>query len=455
MKRRDFLNYSAQTSLLALGSGLVPGLASVNAFASAGPAGQRKKLVVVFLRGAADVLGMFSPKDSAGIGHLNGLRNHNLILQDANRIDAGLPHYIHKALEPAFISNPATGARFGDIAVISQSGSLNVTRSHFDQMDYIESGSHLKKTPHGFLARAVQALNSKGARPTLSVAANVPYLLRGSDPMLARNPASVIGALGVTAIDRSHSVGSRASLPERLDMYRGTNVEQCPEGAKFCNIVDGGKAEFSALKESFDKVVKNEGSTQVNMVTGRKYSDMKSDATKSAWMVSAVAMSDFNPSVMTIDIGGWDTHNNQGMNIPNGGFFRNLSNLGEALGNLRSDLKQKPNGAGGTVWDDTVVVVISEFGRTAVSNGSFGTDHGRGSAMIVMGGSVKKNHKNFSEKLNLSNLDGTGSSRALRVHVDYRDVMAEILHRHMGLNLNGIFEDYAVSTGKFLGVIKT
>lgn len=451
MKRREFLNYSTQTSLLALGSGLLPGLGLSPAYAAAST--QKKKVVVVFLRGAADVLGMYSPKDAASISQLNALRIPDLILKDANRFDVGLPYFIHKALEPVFISNPATGAKFHDVAVIPHTGSLNETRSHFDQMDYIESGSHMKKTPEGYLARAAKKLNiAKGERPTVSVASNVPYMLRGVDPMLVRAPASVKGYMGVAAYDRSQAVGSRATLPERLDMYRNT-AAACPENGVLCRLVDSGKAEFLSLKAAFDKVVNP--STETNIVTGRKFVDQKSDVARTAWMVSAVAMSEFNPSVLTIDVGGWDTHNRQGMNIVDGSYYKNLAALGQALGDLRADLKKQSNGAGGTVWDDTVVVVMSEFGRTAVSNGSFGTDHGRGSAMLVMGGKVNKAHKDAGEKFNLSTLAGTGSSRALMVHVDYRDVMAEILHRHLGVNLTDVFEDYAVATSKFLNIIKT
>lgn len=451
MKRRDFLNYSAQTSLLALGSGLVPGLGLSPAFAAGSP--QRKKVIVIFLRGAADILGMYSPKDSAGIANLAKLRSQDLILQQENRIkiELGLQHYVHKALEPVFV-NAATKAPFQDVAVVTQTGSLNATRSHFDQMDYIESGSHLKKTSEGYLARAANKLNNvKGARPTLSVAANVPYMLRGADPMLVRSPASVAGNLGVSAVDKSQAVGSRASVPDRLEMYRHTKAV-CPPTSPLCRTAEGAQAEFITLKTAFDKIVQ---SSQLNKVTGRRYDQQKSDIARTAWMVSAVAMSEFNPSVMTIDVGGWDTHNRQGMNIETGTYFKNLSNLGQALGDLRADLKKQSNGAGGTVWDDTVVVVMSEFGRTAVSNGSFGTDHGRGSAMLIMGGKVNRKHKDFAEKLNFADLDGDGSSRALRVQVDYRDVMAEIIHRHLGLNLDTIFEDYAASSSKFLNVIKT
>lgn len=269
--------------------------------------------------------------------------------------------------------------------------------------------------------------------------------------MLVRAPASVTGSMGVSAFDRSQSVGSRATVPERMGMYRGTTAADCPSSGVLCRLVDSGKAEFLSLKAAFDKVV----SADTNTVTGRKFVDQKTDVARTSWMVSAVAMSDFNPSVMTIDVGGWDTHNRQGMNLVDGSYYKNLAALGEALGNLRADLKKQSNGAGGTVWDDTVVVVMSEFGRTAVSNGSFGTDHGRGSAMLVMGGKVNKNHKDATEKFNLSTLAGTGSSRALMVHVDYRDVMAEIIHRHLGVNLTDVFEDYTPATSKFLNVIKT
>jgi uncharacterized protein (DUF1501 family) len=109
---------------------------------------------------------------------------------------------------------------------------------------------------------------------------------------------------------------------------------------------------------------------------------------------------------------------------------------------------------------ETVVVVMSEFGRTAVANLSLGTDHGRGGAMMVMGQKIDQSRTSTgTTPWDLTNLDGAGGSQALAVKIDYREIMAELLERHLQIPWQGpsplsdkivdkVFDDLASYTSR-------
>jgi uncharacterized protein (DUF1501 family) len=122
-----------------------------------------------------------------------------------------------------------------------------------------------------------------------------------------------------------------------------------------------------------------------------------------------------------LDLGGWDTHVDQGGH--EGRLANRLRPLGEGLAALSRGL--------GPAWQDTVVVVVSEFGRTARENGNRGTDHGHGNAMWVLGGAVQGGRV-YGDWPGLD--AGTlYEGRDLAVTTDYRDVFAAVLQRHLRL----------------------
>ena len=144
-----------------------------------------------------------------------------------------------------------------------------------------------------------------------------------------------------------------------------------------------------------------------------------------------------------IDVGGWDSHRNQG-SADTGELPKNLDRLGKALAAFRADL--------GPAFERVVVVVMSEFGRTARENGTGGTDHGHGNVMLVLGGKVKGGRV-------LGNLPGLGpdqlhQERDLPVTTDFRDVLAELCERHLQMpDASPLFPGYKLERQRRLGFL--
>jgi uncharacterized protein (DUF1501 family) len=142
------------------------------------------------------------------------------------------------------------------------------------------------------------------------------------------------------------------------------------------------------------------------------------------------------------DIGGWDTHLNEGG--ARGQLALRLTEFGAGLAALYADL--------GARMDDVVVLTMSEFGRTARENGNRGTDHGHANAMFVFGGSTRGGRV-YGDWPTLSE-DKLYEGRDLALTTDFRDVFGEIAQKHLGnADLNRVFPGYAASPAKFRGVL--
>jgi uncharacterized protein (DUF1501 family) len=143
-----------------------------------------------------------------------------------------------------------------------------------------------------------------------------------------------------------------------------------------------------------------------------------------------------------LDLGGWDTHRGQGSS-ENGDLPRQLDRLGRALAAFRADL--------GPAFQRVVVVVMSEFGRTARENGTGGTDHGHGNVMLVLGGKVQGGRV-------LGTLPGLAADqlfegRDVPVTTDFRDVLAEVTERHLQLkDASSLFPGYKLEPQHRLGL---
>ena len=143
-------------------------------------------------------------------------------------------------------------------------------------------------------------------------------------------------------------------------------------------------------------------------------------------------------------LGGWDTHISEGSN--RGQLTNHLKPLGDGLASFVRQL--------GPAYDDTVILVISEFGRTVAENGNAGTDHGRATAMLVLGGAV-----NGGKVLGAwPGLDPAHrfEGRDVAVTTDFRDLFVEVLARHLGAGeLAAIFPGFTPDPARYPGVIRT
>jgi uncharacterized protein (DUF1501 family) len=142
------------------------------------------------------------------------------------------------------------------------------------------------------------------------------------------------------------------------------------------------------------------------------------------------------------DIGGWDTHVNEGNQ--QGQLSNLLRQFSSAIAALYADLGQR--------MDDVVILTMSEFGRTARENGNRGTDHGHANAMFVVGNSVRGG-KVYGQWPGLRS-DQLYEGRDLALTTDFRDVFGEIAQKHLGAsNLKGVFPGYDASSSKFRGFL--
>ena len=154
--------------------------------------------------------------------------------------------------------------------------------------------------------------------------------------------------------------------------------------------------------------------------------------------IAQLTKAEIGLEVAFADIGGWDTHVNQGAAV--GQLAARLDDFARSVAALVTDLDER--------MADTVVLTMSEFGRAVAENGNRGTDHGHGNAMMVMGGGVRGG-KVYGTWPGLA-MDRRYEGRDLAVTTDFRDVFAEVVTRHLGVaDASSIFPNHRIDAGKF------
>ena len=157
--------------------------------------------------------------------------------------------------------------------------------------------------------------------------------------------------------------------------------------------------------------------------------------------IAQLSKADVGLEVAFADLGGWDTHVNQGG--AQGQLATRLDDFGRSIAALVTDL--------GDRMADTVVLTMSEFGRAVNENGNRGTDHGHGNAMMVIGGGVRGGRV-YGKWPGLGR-EQRYDARDLAVTTDFRDVFAEIVVRHLGLtNPSAVFPGYSIKADNFPGL---
>jgi uncharacterized protein (DUF1501 family) len=414
MRRRDFL------STLALGAGIMLPLGRGAWAATGDPAGAnatRKKLVVVMLRGAVDGLNVVAP-----VGDENYLRLRPTIGLAAPGMDGGaldLDGYF--GLHPALASLQPLW-REKKLAFVHASGSPDATRSHFDAQDYMESATPgLKATQDGWMNRLVGALPGVSTPSRLlGIGAVMPRILAGQ--AAAINLPSGAGAAKANILDRP-AIGAAFDA-----LYA--------DHPRFGRAYADGR---SAHKEVMD------ASESPQMLVADRGAPLPNGFPDDAARLATLMRNDPRIQLAFVALGGWDTHASQGG--ASGQLANRLAPLGQGLAVLAERL--------GPLFDDSVIVVMSEFGRTARENGNGGTDHGHGNVMWVLGGKVNGGKV-------LGDWEGIGDSalnegRDLPVTTDFRTVLAQVAERHLRLDDKRLVEVFPAlpqaRTGlKLLGV---
>jgi uncharacterized protein (DUF1501 family) len=389
MRRREFLGYAAAggVSLVSFAKG---------AWAVRSDVAGDSRLVVVFLRGAVDGLNVVVPYDEADYYNLRP----NIAIARPRKNGGALDLDGRFGLHPALASLESLWKE-KSLAFVHASGSADESRSHFQAQAYMESGTPgVNTTPDGWMNRVLAALPGKHA-PTEAVnfGKTLPKILSGSMPV-ASIPAS----------GYDHG-GKRDEAPE-LDA--GTD-------AMFDRLYNGADALSVAYREG------RQAHTQLMADLARDMTDAANGAPSAkgfpedAAKLCQLLRTDSTIQLAFFGLSGWDTHVRQGG--AEGQLANHLKPLGDGLAQLRTGL--------GTLYGRTVVLVISEFGRTARENGNGGTDHGHGNAVWVMGGPVNGG-KVYGQWPGLAE-DELHEGRDLAVTTDFRTVVARVLGQHLKL----------------------
>jgi uncharacterized protein (DUF1501 family) len=387
-----------------------------------------KRLVFVFMRGGVDSLGLVSPAGT-GAAALAAVRP-TIGLQNPIAFSPTLA--VNRLLAP-LLDDATIGARLN---IVVQAGSLNESRSHFVAMDHVESGDAAGSTPTGFLGASANAL----ARNAIGVGALVPASLRGTNALVLSDPARLQPQYAHGGLKPG------LSRAQRLGLYK-----QAP-GESGDALVDGlarqAEAQFDAIAGAM------QGVTLAGLVSAGSY--VNSAFGQRLAVAASMLASPANPAIVTVDAEhAWDTHFNQATNDPAGyyAYGKKVDDLAKNLVAFKNDLQRRG------LWDGTAIVLMSEFGRTVRENGSQGTDHGRGGAMVLLGGPMRGHSDPLYRGLRSISLPtAVDGSTALDVVHDYRVVMAELLERHLGLaqaTVLGLFRPAAsVRASDYLNVLR-
>jgi len=386
-----------------------------------GDPAKRDVLVYVFLRGGMDGLSVIVPH---GDGDYYAARP-TLALKKPLDLDG------------FFGLHPAMGAlqshfHEGRMAAIQAVGSQDRTRSHFEAMATVERGlrDNRATAASGWLGRYLSATTPRKPSPLRAVA--------WGDLL----PDSLRGAVEATAINNLDEF--RIDLPaQRVDAF-ASSLGALYGGSKADRqdaVVTAGRETLSVLKSL--QALDPDHYKPDNAAVYPKNSGLADGLRQVACLLKA----DIGLEVACLDRGGWDTHVGQGGET--GWLSMQLKDVADSLAAFTQDLGPGHLGR-------VTVVVMTEFGRRVAENSGLGTDHGRASAMLLLGGGVNGG-KVYGRWPGLAakNLEGPGD---LVVTTDYRTVLGEVIARRLGgqATLGAVFPDAFPVGGAagFLGVVR-
>ena len=385
LSRRHLVAGSASLAMW----GLMPAQASASA--------RDARLLTVVLRGGLDGLALASPAADPDLVRLRG----SLAIA-ATGEGAGL------ALDGFFVLNPSMPFLHGlylkrEVAIAHAIATPYRERSHFDGQVGLESGlAGVGRADSGWLNRALSHMAKAGAAggaanpKGLAMGAVVPLVMRGDAPVLSWIPKTFGFPLHASTIHRL------------MDLYAQTDpglARAFAEGIEIDKVEASGMAAQSAA------------SVAPKPAAAPQFRGFVDAAETAARFMSAAD----GPRVGVLSYDGWDTHANEG--AIKGQLANRLAGLDAALQAFAQGM--------GPAWKDTVVVVVTEFGRTARVNGTEGTDHGTATAALLLGGAVKGGRM-------LADWPGLADAalherRDLRPTRDLRGLLKGVLRDHLGL----------------------
>lgn len=380
--------------------------------------GRRKTLIAIFQRGAVDGLNMVVPYGERSYYDLRPsiaiARPQEGNAESAINLDGffGL-HPSLTSLQPLWDSKR--------LAIVHAVGSPANTRSHFDAQDYMESATPgVKSTADGWLNRYLQSKTNSERSPfrAVSLTQTMPRVLQGRAPAIAM---SNLADFTIRAGQGS------ASVQGGFEAIYGQTVNDLLSGT--------GKETFEAVN-----YLKKVNPAQYQAENDAQYP--RTPFGNSLLQIAQLIKAGVGLEIAFTDVGGWDTHVNEGS--ARGQLGNLLQQFSNGIAALYTDLGQR--------MDDVVILTMSEFGRTARENGNRGTDHGHANAMLIVGNGVRGG-KVYGEWPGLK-VDELYEGRDLALTTDFRDVFGEIARRHLGTsNLQAVFPGYGTSDEKFKGFL--
>jgi uncharacterized protein (DUF1501 family) len=379
-----------------------------------------KVLICLFQRGAADALNIVVPH---GEKAYYAMRPSIAIPQPSrNAVGGAIDLDGFFGLHPSLAPLKPLYDR-GLLAPIHAVGSPSTTRSHFDAQDYMETGTpDVKGTSDGWLNRYLAVKGTcdecnlaKTPFRAVSLTPQTPRILEGPSPTVAMN-----------SLDE-FSVRATGSSAERLEALYRTGSADLVHGT--------GTEMFDAVK-----MLRSANPQKYLAQNGADYP--RSQFGQRLLQIAQLIKSNVGLEIAFADVGGWDTHVNQGSST--GQLAQRLTDFSQSIAALVTDL--------GDRMDDVVIMTMSEFGRMARENGNRGTDHGHAGALFVIGGHVKggKVHGKWPGLEQEQLYEG----RDLALTTDFRSVFAEVVSHHLGARaLDRVFPGFAASPRDFLGVV--
>jgi len=394
VSRRAFL----ATSLFAGASTL---MASRLAFANAST---DARFVFVLLRGALDGLSAVPP---VGDPAYAGLRGQIALAKSGE--GAALPLDGTFGLHPALAFMHRSYAT-KELAVLHAVATPYRERSHFDAQNVLESGD---MRPHGSISgwmnRALTAMPAGPSRESgVALGANVPLAMRGPAEVASWSPTK-IAALDEETLARIADLYARDPLLSRR-LAEALESDAIASEARV--------AAAAAAQTEGEAPMRDSDVVERDAKEKRNYNARYAETARAA---AGFLKRDDGPRVAMFDTTGWDTHANEGG--AQGQLALRLRGLDAALAALKESL--------GPVWRNTVVLVATEFGRTAAINGTRGTDHGTGAAAFLLGGAVAGGRV-LADWPGLSRANLL-DARDLKPTRDLRTVMKGVLRDHLGV----------------------
>jgi uncharacterized protein (DUF1501 family) len=307
------------------------------------------------------------------------------------------------------------------LAIVHAAGSPDPTRSHFDAQDFMESGTPgIKVTDDGWLNRALHDLApDKSAFRAIALGPSLPRILSGKEPAVAVNNLNDFSVGGKNPNGAPMSNTFEAMYDHSIDTVLHGTGQETFDAVKTLKAAD--PAHYTPAANA-------------NYPRGRFGDSLK--------QLAQLIKANLGVQVAFADIGGWDHHVNEGST--QGQIANVLGDFSQSIAAFWTDL--------GDLGEDTVVVSMSEFGRTARENGNRGTDHGHANVMFVLGGPVNGG-KVYGRWPGLDQ-SLLYEGRDLAVTTDFRLVLSEVVSQYLGnKDLRTVFPGFENQSGQFLKLL--